>query len=155
MSNENIILANDKKLNKQSQKRKITSKLSKKSAYRSENKIAKSEIKADPVDLTKFETFLLERTSTPHINICEHCSHSHARVCQFTLKYLIIYMIDDINYFLCCLLLQECCMYVYDDQSDIMKYSLFKQNVEEPYYSVISKTTPSNFPSNFPFFFFR
>lgn len=80
MSNENIILADNKKINKQSQKRKTTSKLSKKSPYRSENKIAKSEIIADPVDFMKFETFQLERTSTPHINICEHCSHSHAKV---------------------------------------------------------------------------
>lgn len=81
MSNENIILAEDKKLNKQSQKRKTTSKLSKKGAIRSENKIAKSEIDPDPVDFMKFETFQLERTSTPnHINLCEHCKHSHAKV---------------------------------------------------------------------------
>ena len=50
-------------------------------------------------------------------------------------------------------------MYVYDDHSDIMKYSLFKQNVEEPYYIVdndenfhmkIGNTTKKHFPSNFP-----
>jgi hypothetical protein len=85
MSNENIILADDKKLNKQSQKRKTTSKLPKTSAYRSENKIAKSDI-ADQADFMKFETFQLERTSTPnHINICEHCKHSHAKVRKYLL----------------------------------------------------------------------
>ncbi|XP_070507814.1 uncharacterized protein [Chironomus tepperi] len=125
MSNETIIpSADDQKVNKQSQKRKTTSK----SAFRNEIKIAKSEIE-DPIDL-KFETFQLERTSTPnHINICEHCKHSHAK---------------------------ECCMYVYDEQSDIMKYSLFKQSVEEPYFIVdnddnfhmkIGSTTPKSFPT--------
>ena len=83
MSNENIVLGDDKKLNKQSQKRKTTSKLSKKSEYRSENKIAKSEIE-NPVDFMKFETFQLERTSTPnHFNLCEHCKHSHAKVRKY------------------------------------------------------------------------
>jgi hypothetical protein len=52
-------------------------------------------------------------------------------------------------------------MYIYDDHSDIMKYSSFKQNVEEPYYIVdndenfhmkIGSTTPKTFPSNFPIF---
>lgn len=54
--------------------------------------------------------------------------------------------------------LQECCLYVYDDLSDILKYSTFKHNVEEPYYIVdndenfhmkIGKSTPKHFPSKF------
>ncbi|KAG5685048.1 hypothetical protein PVAND_014250 [Polypedilum vanderplanki] len=73
--------------------------------------------------------FQLERSSTPDIEgMCEHCKHSH---------------------------LQECCMYVYDNYEDIVRYSTFKHGVDEPY-SVknydenlgmkISGKTPSYFP---------
>jgi hypothetical protein len=46
-------------------------------------------------------------------------------------------------------------MYIYDDHSDIIKYSVFKHSVEEPYSTSdssedfemkIGNTTPSHFP---------
>ena len=72
---------------------------------------------------------LLNRTSNLEVKgICEHCAHNHA---------------------------QKCCLYVYDDDSDIFKYSSFKKEIDRPYYILsttedfdleIGATTPTHFP---------
>lgn len=88
MSSLNI-LAEDLRIStnlkqKHKQKRKSSTKISKKSVLRSENKIPRHETimpNLNTANFIKFETFELERTSTPnHINLCEHCKHSHAQV---------------------------------------------------------------------------
>lgn len=48
----------------------------------------------------------LKRTSSPNGELCEHCPHDHAL---------------------------KCCMYIYDDYADILRYSNFKKEVERPY----------------------
>lgn len=83
----------------------------------------------------------LDRSSSPNIvNVCDHCRHNHA---------------------------QKCCMYVYDDWSDISRYSSFKSEVDDPYWVMntsedfdlsIGNTTPKFFPcknyENSKFFYF-
>lgn len=74
----------------------------------------------------------LHRTSSPNsIMFCEHCAHDH---------------------------LQECCLYIYDDLSDIARYASFKKELDEPYWVTshsedfdlaIGKVTPKHFPCKF------
>lgn len=74
----------------------------------------------------------LNRTSSMEsVNSCEHCSHNHA---------------------------MKCCLYIYDDESDILRYSSFKQEIDRPYCIMTSSedfdlqiggVTPDSFPSKF------
>jgi hypothetical protein len=71
----------------------------------------------------------LERSSSPNaVNLCDHCNHNHN---------------------------QKCCFYVYDDWSDVARYSIFKSEVDEPYWVMnrsedfdmtVGNTTPKHFP---------
>lgn len=77
----------------------------------------------------RFDGVMLSRTSGHNLDpLCEHCEHHHAL---------------------------KCCMYLYDDVDDIMKYALFKKEVDEPYWTMnqsedfdltIGSITPKNFP---------
>jgi hypothetical protein len=77
----------------------------------------------------KIPKIQLDRSSSPNsFNFCDHCSHNHN---------------------------QKCCMYVHDDFSDISRYSSFKSEVDEPYWTLntsedfdfnIGNTTPKFFP---------
>lgn len=73
---------------------------------------------------------LLPRTSGHYcVNLCDHCEHDHSL---------------------------ECCMYVFDDVSDIARYAYFKKGLDEPY-CVLSNSedfnmevgdiTPPHFPT--------
>lgn len=79
---------------------------------------------------SKIHKAQFERTSSPDNVLCEHCEHDHAK---------------------------ECCLYIYDDLSDIARYSLFKKELDEPYtrqvmnnsedYDMqVGDVTPSFFP---------
>ncbi len=62
-----------------------------------EDKLVKSEATLEEAT-NQINRFELERSSTPDI-LCEHCDHDHGK---------------------------ECCLYVGDDHSDILRYSNFK-----------------------------
>ena len=72
-----------------------------------EDKLVKSEATLEEAT-NQINRFELERSSTPDI-LCEHCDHDHGK---------------------------ECCLYVGDDHSDILRYSNFKKSIDEKYWTM-------------------
>lgn len=83
----------------------------------------------EKVESQSLEMIMLLRSSCHNPEpLCEHCEHDHALAC---------------------------CMYLYDEASDILQYAIFKKEVDQPYWTLnqsedfdltIGSITPKHFP---------